>query len=62
MSLGKIYYGPEHAAGFGFVSKLFKASKNDRNDAEEWFIRFIFKGLNIIDVFSRYACSVPLTL
>jgi hypothetical protein len=36
MSLGKIYYNPEHPAGFGSVSKLVKASRNNRNYVEEW--------------------------
>jgi hypothetical protein len=36
MSLDKFYYDPEHSAGFGSVSKLVKASKNNRKDVEEW--------------------------
>jgi hypothetical protein len=28
MSLGKVYYGPKHSAGFESVAKLVKASKN----------------------------------
>jgi len=34
MSLGKAYYDPKHAAGFGSVAKLVKAGKTKR-DVEE---------------------------
>jgi hypothetical protein len=30
MYLGKVYYDPKHAAGFGSVAKLVKASKNKK--------------------------------
>jgi hypothetical protein len=103
MSLGKIYYDPKHAAGFGSVAKLVKASKNKKGDVEEWLagqntltphipVRKMFPRnpytvtniddvwemdladlgslpkyndknkylLNVIDIFSRYAWSVPL--
>jgi len=30
MSLGKIYYEPEHAAGFGSVAKSVKGSKTNK--------------------------------
>ena len=38
MSLGKVYYDPKHAAGFGSVEKLVKAStrKHKKQDVEEW--------------------------
>jgi len=36
MSLGKVYYDPKHAAGFGSVLKLVKASKHKKRDVEEW--------------------------
>jgi hypothetical protein len=36
MSLGKMYYDPKHAASFGSVAKLVKASKNKKSDVEEW--------------------------
>jgi len=36
MSLGKVYYDPKHAAGFGSVAKLVKASKHKKRDVEEW--------------------------
>ena len=36
MSLGKVYYDPKHPAGFGSVAKLVKASKNKKQDVEEW--------------------------
>jgi len=36
MSLGNIYYDPKHAAGFGSLAKLVKASKNKKRDVEEW--------------------------
>ena len=36
MSLGNIYYDPKHAAGFGSVAKLVKASKSKKRDVEEW--------------------------
>ena len=35
-SLGSVYYDPKHAAGFGSVAKLVKASKHKRKDVEEW--------------------------
>jgi len=39
MSLGKVYYDPKHAAGFGPVAKLVKASKHKKRDVEEyWYI------------------------
>ena len=103
MSLGKVYYDPKHAAGFGSVEKLVKASKYKKRDVEEWLAgqntytlhkpvrkRFprnpytvtniddvwemdladlsslsIYNDkykylLNVIDIFSRYAWSVPL--
>jgi len=103
MSLGKVYYDPKHAAGFGSVAKLVKASKNNKRAVEEWLsgqdtytlhkpVRKRFHRnpytvtnidgvwemdladlsslskyndkykylLNIIDVFPRYAWSVPL--
>jgi len=31
ISPGKFYYDPKHAAGFGPVAKLVKASKNNKN-------------------------------
>jgi hypothetical protein len=36
MSLGKVYYDPKHAAGFGSVAKLVKAGKTKEGDVEEW--------------------------
>jgi hypothetical protein len=36
MSLGKVYYDPKHSAGFGYVVKLVKASKNKKKDVDEW--------------------------
>jgi len=36
MSLVKIYYEPEHVAGYGSVAKLVKASKNNKGAVEEW--------------------------
>jgi len=103
MSLGKVYYDPKHAAGFGSVAKLVKTSKHKKRDVEDWLSgqdtytlhkparkrfprnpytvtniddvwemdladlsslsRYNDKHkylLNIIDVFSRYAWSVPL--
>jgi len=36
MSLGKIYYDPKHAAGFGSVAKIVKASKTKKGVVEEW--------------------------
>ena len=103
MSLGKVYYDPKHAAGFGSVEKLVKASKHKERDVEEWLasqntytlhkpVRKRFPRdpytvtniddvwemdladlnslskyndkykyiLNVIDIFSRYAWSVPL--
>jgi len=103
MSLGKVYYEPKHAAGFGSVTKLMKASKHKKRDVEEWLaghntytlhklVRKRFPRnpytvtniddvweldladlsslskytdkykylLNVIDIFSRYAWSVPL--
>ena len=36
MSFGKVYYDPKHAAGFGSVKKLVKASKHKKRDVEEW--------------------------
>ena len=103
MSLGNIYYDPKHAAGFGSVAKLVKASKSKKRDVEEWLsgqntytlhkpVRKRFPRnpytvtniddvwemdladlsslskyndrhkylLNVIDIFSRYAWSVPL--
>ena len=103
MSLGKIYYVPQHAAGFGSVTQLVKASKTNRGTVDEWLsghntytphkpvcesfprnpytvtniddvwemdladlsslskyndkYRYRF---NVIDIFSRYTCSVPL--
>jgi hypothetical protein len=36
MSLSKVYYDPKHAAGFGSVAKLVKASKNKKRNVEEW--------------------------
>jgi hypothetical protein len=35
-TLGKVYYDPKHAAGFGSVAKLVKTSKNKKSDVEEW--------------------------
>jgi hypothetical protein len=103
MSLGKVYYDPKHAAGFGSVAKLVKASKCKKSDVEDWLagqntytlhkpVRKRFPRnpytvtnidnvwemdladlssllkyndkhkylLNVIDIFSRYAWSVPL--
>jgi len=103
MSLGKVYYDPKHAAGFGSVEKLVKASKHKKRYVEEWLagqnmytlhkpVRKRFPRnpytvtniddlwemdladlsslskyndkykylLNVIDIFSRYAWSVPL--
>ena len=34
MSLGKVYYDPKHATGFGSVEKLVKASKHKKRDVE----------------------------
>jgi len=36
MSLGKVYYDPKYAAGFGSVTKLVKAGKSNKRDIEEW--------------------------
>jgi len=36
MSQGNIYYDPQHAAGFGSVAKLVKASKTNKVFGEEW--------------------------
>jgi len=36
MSLGNIYYDPKHAAGFGSVARLVKASKSKKSDVEDW--------------------------
>jgi len=36
ISLGKVYYDPKHAAGFGSVAKLVKASKHKKRDVKEW--------------------------
>jgi len=36
MSLVKIYYDPKHAAGFGLVAKLVKASKTKKGFVDEW--------------------------
>jgi len=36
MSLGKIYYDPQHAVGFGSVAKLVKGSKTNRGTVDEW--------------------------
>ena len=36
MYLVKVYYETKHAAGFGSVSKLVKADKNNKRDVEEW--------------------------
>ena len=36
MSLGKIYYNPEHAARFGSVAKLVKASETNKGTVEWW--------------------------
>jgi hypothetical protein len=33
-SLGKVYYDPKHAAGFGSVAKLVKAGKINKRDEE----------------------------
>ena len=35
MSLGNVYYDPNHPAIFGSVAKLIKASKNKKKDVEE---------------------------
>ena len=103
MSLGKIFYDPEHPAGFGSVAKLASASKTNKGIVNEWLsgqntytlhkpVRKRFPRnpytvtniddvwemdladlsslskynekyrylLNVIDIFSRYAWSVPL--
>ena len=103
MSLGKVYYDPKHAAGFGSVEKLVKTSKHKKRFVEEWLVsqntytlhkpvrkRFPRNPytvtniddvweidladlsslskyndkykylLNVIDIFSRYAWSIPL--
>ena len=103
MSLGKIYYKPEHAACFGSVAKLVKASETNKGTVEGLLsgqntytlhkpVRKTFPRnpytvtniddvwemdladlsslskynetykylLNVIEVFSRYAWSVPL--
>jgi len=36
ISLGKVYYDPKHAAGFGSVAKVLKAGKNNKRDVGEW--------------------------
>ena len=36
MSLGNVYYDPNHPASFGSVAKLVKASKNKKKHVEEW--------------------------
>jgi len=36
MSLSKVYYDPKHAAWFGSVANLVKASKLKKRDVEEW--------------------------
>jgi hypothetical protein len=101
MSLSKVYYDSKHAAGFGSVAKLVKASKKKKRNVEEWLSgqdtytlhkparkrfprspytvtnidiwemdladlsslsRYNDKHkylLNVIDIFSRYALSVP---
>jgi len=101
--MGKVYYDPKHAAGFGSVAKLVKGGKSNERAVEEWLsgqdtytlhkpVRKRFPRnpytvtniddvwemdladlsslskyndkykylLNIIDIFSRYAWSVPL--
>jgi len=35
MTLGKVYYDPKHAVGFGSVAKLVKTGKNNKRDVEE---------------------------
>jgi hypothetical protein len=37
--LGKVYYDPSHAASFGSVAKLVKASKGNKINVEEWLSR-----------------------
>ena len=39
MCLGKIYYDPKQAAGFGSVVKLVKAGKSKKKYVEEWLSR-----------------------
>jgi hypothetical protein len=36
MSVCKVYYEPNHVAGFGSVAKLVKAGKTKKRDVEEW--------------------------
>ena len=102
MYLGKVYYDPKHAAGYGSVANQVKASKTKKRDVEEWLsgqntytlhkpVRKSFPRnpytvtnidvwemdladlsslsihnhkfkylLNVIDMFSLYAWSVPL--
>jgi hypothetical protein len=36
MSLRKIYYNTKHAASFGSVAMLVKASNSKKNDVEDW--------------------------
>ena len=36
MSLGNVYYDPNHPASFGSVAKLVKGSKNKKKHVEEW--------------------------
>jgi hypothetical protein len=36
ISLGKVYYDPKHAAGFGSVAKVLKAGKCNKRDVGEW--------------------------
>ena len=36
MSLGKIFYDPEHPAGFGSVAKPANASKTNKGIVNEW--------------------------
>ena len=36
MPLGKVYYDPKHAAGFGSAEKLVKARKHKKRDVEKW--------------------------
>ena len=102
ITLGKNYYEPKHAAGFGSAPKLVKASKTNKGAVEVWLsgqntytlhkpVRKRFPRnpynvtsiddlgngprryklpfeinekykylLKVIDIFSRYACNVPL--
>ena len=36
MSLGKVYYDPKHAAGYGSVANPVTGSKTKRRDLEDW--------------------------